>query len=74
MAAFSSKGPKAPRRDWRCDRHLPVIAELIERPTYPAPKFWMNPDVKDFYDFKPEDFKLLDYEHGPQIKGIPVAV
>jgi thymidylate synthase len=34
----------------------------------------MNPDVKDFYDFKPEDFKLLDYEHGPQIKGIPVAV
>ncbi|MBR0131290.1 MAG: thymidylate synthase [Firmicutes bacterium] len=56
------------------DRHLPVIAELIERPTYPAPKFWMNPDVKDFYDFKPEDFKLLDYEHGPQIKGIPVAV
>ena len=56
------------------DRHLPVIAELIERPTYPAPKFWINPDVKDFYDFKPEDFKLLDYEHGPQIKGIPVAV
>jgi thymidylate synthase len=56
------------------DRHLPVIAELIERPTYPAPKLWVNPEIKDFYDFTPEDIKLLDYQHGPQIKGIPVAV
>lgn len=56
------------------DRHLPVIEELIKRPSYPAPKFWMNPDVKDFYEFTLDDFRLDDYQHGEQIKGIPVAV
>lgn len=56
------------------DRHLPVIEELIKRPAYPAPKFRMNPDVKDFYEFTLDDFRLDDYQHGEQIKGIPVAV
>ncbi|MDO5441107.1 MAG: thymidylate synthase [Bacillota bacterium] len=56
------------------DRHLPVIEELIKRETHPAPKFWINPEVKNFYDFTVDDFRLDDYEHGEQIKGIPVAV
>lgn len=56
------------------DRHIPVIEELIERPTYDAPTFWMNPEVKDFYEFTVDDFKLENYEHGPQVKNIPVAV
>ncbi|MBE5944570.1 MAG: thymidylate synthase [Lachnospiraceae bacterium] len=56
------------------DRHIPIVKELIERPTYPAPKFWMNPDIKDFYEFTIDDFKIEDYETGPQIKGIPIAV
>ena len=30
------------------DRHVPVVEELIRRPQYPAPKFRLNPDVKDF--------------------------
>ena len=33
------------------DRHIPIIEELISREPYPAPKFWLNPEVKDFYDF-----------------------
>lgn len=56
------------------DRHIPLIKELIERKPFSAPKFWMNPEVKDFYDFTVDDFKLIDYETGPQIKNIPVAV
>ncbi len=56
------------------DRHIPVIEELIKRPAYPAPTFKMNPDIKNFYDFTVEDFALENYEHGEQIKGIPVAV
>ena len=56
------------------DRHIPMIEELISRPTYPAPKFWLNPDVKDFYDFTPDDVRLDDYITGPQIKNIPVAI
>ena len=56
------------------DRHIPMIEELISRPTHPAPKFWLNPDVKDFYDFTPDDVRLDDYITGPQIKNIPVAI
>lgn len=55
------------------DRHIPIIRELIERPTYEAPTFWMNPEIKDFYQFKPEDFELRNYQHGPKV-DIPVAV
>ncbi|MBE5922271.1 MAG: thymidylate synthase [Lachnospiraceae bacterium] len=56
------------------DRHIPHIKELIERPSLPAPTFKMNPDVKKFYDFTVDDFTLENYEAGPQIKNIPVAV
>ncbi len=56
------------------DRHVPIIKELIERPTYPAPKFWLNPDIKDFYQFTRDDVRLDDYITGPQVTGIPVAV
>lgn len=56
------------------DQHVPLIEELIQRESYPAPKLLINPDVKDFYDFKVEDFKLEGYQSGPQIKNIPVAI
>lgn len=56
------------------DRHIPMVEELIQRKPYPAPKFWLNPDIKDFYDFTPDDVRLDDYVTGEQIKNIPVAV
>ena len=56
------------------DRHIPLVEELITRSTFPAPKVTLNPDVKDFYDFKVEDFTIEDYQTGPQIKNIPIAV
>lgn len=56
------------------DRHVPIIEELIQRPQYPAPKFHLNPEIKDFYDFTPEDVIIEDYQKNPQITGIPVAV
>ena len=56
------------------DRHVPVIKELIKRPTYEAPTFWINPEVKDFYEFTVDDFKLENYQHGSQVKKIPVAI
>ena len=56
------------------DRHIPIVEELISRPTYPAPKVTLNPDVKDFYDFTVDDFTIEDYQTGPQIKNIPIAV
>lgn len=56
------------------DRHIPVIKEMIKRPQYPAPKFRLNPDVKDFYDFTVDDIIIEDYEKNPQITNIPVAI
>ena len=56
------------------DRHVDIVKELIEREQYPAPKFWINPEIKDFYDFTPDDIKLIDYVTGEQIKDIPIAI
>ena len=56
------------------DRHIPLVKELINRETYDAPKLIINPNVKSFYDFKVEDFTLENYQSGPQIKKIPVAI
>ena len=56
------------------DRHIPIIKELIERETYEAPTFWINPEVKDFYEFTPDDFRLDNYVTGEQVKNIPIAI
>lgn len=56
------------------DRHIPLVKELIARPQYAAPKFWINPEIKDFYQFTEDDIRLENYETGPQIKNIPIAV
>ena len=56
------------------DRHVPLVEELIAREQHPAPKVWLNPEVKDFYKFTVDDLHVEDYITGPQIKNIPVAV
>ena len=56
------------------DRHVPIIEELIQRPQYPAPKFRLNPEIRDFYDFTTDDLIVEDYQKNPQIKNIPIAV
>lgn len=56
------------------DRHIPVVKELIARPTYDAPVVKLNPEVKDFYAFTTEDLIVENYVTGPQVKNIPVAV
>ena len=56
------------------DRHIPLVEELISREQHPAPTFWINPEIKDFYKFTEDDIRLDNYVTGPQIKNIPVAV
>ena len=56
------------------DRHVDIIKELISREQYPAPIFHLNPDVKDFYEFTPDDVSFENYQAGEQVKNIPVAV
>ena len=56
------------------DRHIPMVEDRINREQHPAPTFWLNPEIKDFYQFTPDDVRLDNYVTGPQIKNIPVAV
>ncbi|MBO7532195.1 MAG: thymidylate synthase [Lachnospiraceae bacterium] len=56
------------------DRHIPLIKEMIEREPLPAPKFILNPDVHDFYEFTADDVSLENYQHHEQIKNIPIAI
>lgn len=56
------------------DRHADLVRELISREPFPAPKFWLNPDVHDFYAFTREDVKVENYLTGPQIENIPIAI
>ena len=56
------------------DRHVPIVKELITRPQYPAPKFRLNPEIKNFYDFTTNDLIIEDYQKGPQVLNIPIAI
>lgn len=56
------------------DRHIPMVKELISREPYPAPKVWLNPEIKDFYQFTVDDLHVENYVTGSQIKNIPIAV
>ena len=56
------------------DRHVPIIEELIQRPCYDAPTFWLNPEIKDFYPFTRNDVKVENYVTGEQILNIPIAI
>ncbi len=56
------------------DRHVPIVEDVLKNPQYDAPKFWINPEIKNFYDFTVDDFKLEDYKYTPLGKKIEVAI
>ena len=53
--------------------HLEQTDEQLSRQPYALPTMKINPEVKSIFDFKFEDFELLNYEAHPHIKGV-VAV
>ena len=56
------------------DRHIPMVEEMLEKKPFDAPKFILDPNVKDFYDFTPDSVKLEGYQAHPVPGTIPVAV
>ena len=56
------------------DRHIPIVREILDKPRHPAPRLYIDPDVKDFYDFTLDSFRLENYEYEPLDKKIPVAI
>ena len=53
--------------------HLDQVSLQLSRTPYPLPLMRINPDVKSIFDFKYDDFELINYQSHPHIKGI-VAV
>lgn len=56
------------------DRHFTSLKEMLLNPQYEAPVLKVNPSVKNFYDFKVEDFELVDYKATPISKKLEVAI
>lgn len=53
--------------------HFEQVQEQMSREPRRLPRMVINPDVKDLFSFKFEDFSLEDYDAHPHIKGV-VAV
>jgi thymidylate synthase len=53
--------------------HMEQVDEQLSRTPFAKPKMKINPSVKSIFDFKFEDFELVDYQAHPHIKA-PVAI
>ena len=56
------------------DRHVPAIEEIIRNEPKKAPRFVIDPEVKDFYAFTRDSFRIENYEYADFSGKIPVAV
>jgi thymidylate synthase len=50
--------------------HFEQLELQLSRDLRPLPKMLLNPNIKDIFDFKFEDFTLVDYNPYPHIKGV----
>ncbi len=55
------------------DRHVETVKEIIGQEQFEAPRLEIDPDVKNFYDFTVDSFKLVDYKYNSKKYDIPVA-
>ncbi len=56
------------------DRHVPIVEEILANEPKAAPKFLIDPGVKDFYAFTRDSFRVEGYAYAPFEHKIPVAV
>ena len=56
------------------DRHIPALEAMMENKQYPAPGFWIDPTITDFYDFTTDSVKLVDYHYSTMEGKLPVAI
>ena len=56
------------------DRHIPALEKMFENEQFEAPRLEINKNVKNFYDFTVDDFKLVDYKSTPLNEKLEVAI
>lgn len=56
------------------DRHIPIVEKMFKNEQFTAPKLVIKRKVIDFYDFKVEDFELVDYNYNKIDDKFEVAV
>lgn len=49
--------------------HMEQVKLQLSREPYPLPQMKINPEVKNIFDFKFEDFELVGYQSHPHIAG-----
>lgn len=55
------------------DRHIPLIKKMIQQKQFEAPKFIIDKEVKNFYDFTPDSFGFENYQFNDMKYDIEVA-
>lgn len=56
------------------DKHVDIIKKIVKNKQYKAPKLEIDPNVKNFYDFTVDSFKLVDYKSNKNKDKIDIAV
>ncbi len=51
------------------NNHFDQVKLQLSRTPYPLPQMRINPQVKSIFDFKYDDFELVNYQSHPHIKG-----
>ena len=53
--------------------HLEQVETQLSREPYPLPTMKINPDKRDLFDFRYDDFELCNYQFHPPISA-PIAI
>ena len=56
------------------DRHVGIAKKLLERPEFEAPELVVDPEIRDFYHFTKDSFRLDDYQYSEFTDKIEIAV
>lgn len=56
------------------DRHIPQVERMLCGTPHAAPRLWINPEIKSFYDFTVDDVRLEGYEFEPFAERFEVAI